>query len=90
MKAGREAELIAALAAGDTEQAAELARLLHEQGYDGEALLAALAAQPQLETQLWATLDAVIPVARRVRKRRAIQAAEARDWGDWQEGQRRS
>lgn len=86
--AGLEAELIAALAANDETRAAELARSLHEQGYDGNALLAALAEQPQLEERLWATLDAVIPLARRVRKRRAIQAAEERDWAGWDEGKR--
>ncbi|MGQ9481734.1 hypothetical protein [Chloroflexus sp.] len=84
-----EEALIAALAAGDRARAIEIATELHARGIDVQAIEAALAAQPQLEEQLWATLNEVIPISRRALKRRAIRAAEERDWGDWEEGRRR-
>lgn len=48
-----EEALIAALAAGDRARAIELATELHARGIDIQAIEAALAAQPQLEEQLW-------------------------------------
>ncbi|MCX7859846.1 MAG: hypothetical protein N2385_07135 [Chloroflexus sp.] len=84
-----EEELIAALAAGDRARAKVIAAELHAHGLNAAAIEAALAAQPQLEEQLWATLNEVIPISRRALKRRAIRAAEERDWGDWEEGRRR-
>lgn len=84
-----EEALIAALAAGDRSRAIEIATELHARGIDVQAIEAALAAQPQLEEQLWATLNEVIPISRRTLKRRAIRAAEERDWGSWEEGRRR-
>ncbi|WP_322494141.1 hypothetical protein [Chloroflexus sp.] len=84
-----EEELIAALASGDKERAKTIARELHARGLDAAAIETALAAQPHLEDQLWATLNEVIPISRRALKRRAIRAAEERDWGDWEEGRRR-
>lgn len=84
-----EEALIAALAAGDRARAIEIATELYALGIDVQAIEAALAAQPQLEEQLWATLNEVIPISRRALKRRAIRAAEERDWGDWEEGRRR-
>ncbi|ACL24840.1 hypothetical protein [Chloroflexus aggregans] len=84
-----EEELIAALASSDRERAKTIAAALHARGIDAVAIEAALATQPQLEEQLWAVLQEVIPIARRVLRRRAIRAAEERDWGDWDEGRRR-
>lgn len=84
-----EEELIAALTNGDKERAKTIARELHARGLDATAIEAALAAQPHLEELLWATLNEVIPIARRALKRRAIRAAEERDWGNWEEGRRR-
>lgn len=84
-----EEALIAALTAGDRARAIEIATELYALGIDVQAIDAALAAQPQLEEQLWATLNEVIPISRRALKRRAIRAAEERDWGDWEEGRRR-
>jgi hypothetical protein len=49
----------------------------------------ALAAYPHLEEQLYAVLQEVIPLSRRAAKRRAIRAAEERDWGEWGEGKRK-
>ncbi|RMD73881.1 MAG: hypothetical protein D6823_12520 [Chloroflexi bacterium] len=83
-----EEELIAALASGDRERAKTIATALHARGIDAVAIEAVLATQPQLEEQLWAVLQEVIPIARRALKRRAIRAAEERDWGDWEEGRR--
>lgn len=84
-----EEALIAALAAGDRARAIKIATELHARGIDVQAIEAALAAQSQLEEQLWATLNEVIPISRRALKRRAIRAAEERDWGNWEEGRRR-
>jgi hypothetical protein len=83
-----EQQLIAALLAGDEAAAHALATALHQRGFDLEALNVALAAQPQLEEPLWALLNQVIPLSRREKKRRAIRAAEERDWGDWEAGKR--
>ncbi len=84
-----EEELIAALANSDKERAKTIARELHARGLDMSAIEAALATQPHLEEQLWAIFNDVIPISRRALKRRAIRAAEERDWGNWQEGRRR-
>lgn len=84
-----EEQLVAALQAGDAEEARRLARLLHERGFDATAIQQALAADPRLEEQLYAVLQEVMPLSRRAAKRRAIRAAEERDWGDWREGKRK-
>ncbi|WP_298821759.1 hypothetical protein [Chloroflexus sp.] len=83
-----EEELIAALVANDLARAKALATELHARGLDRAAIEQALAAQPHLEEQLWAILNEIIPISRRALKRRAIRAAEERDWSDWQEGRR--
>ncbi len=83
-----EEELIAALASGDRARAITLATELHNRGLDVAAIETALARQPHLEEQLWETLKQVIPISRRALKRRAIRAAEERDWGTWKEGRR--
>lgn len=83
-----EQQLIAALLAGDAAQAQTLATAIHARGFDMDVLNAALAEHPQLEEALWALLNTVIPLSRREKKRRAIRAAEERDWGDWAEGKR--
>ncbi|MCX7792559.1 MAG: hypothetical protein N2378_18135 [Chloroflexaceae bacterium] len=84
-----EEQLVAALLAGDTDEARRLARLLHARGFDATVMQRALAAHPQLEEQLYAVLQEVIPLSRRAARRRAIRAAEERDWGDWREGKRK-
>jgi hypothetical protein len=83
-----EQALVAALRANDDAAAHTIATALHERGFDLDALNVALAAHPQLEEPLWALLHAVIPLSRRAQKRRAIRAAEERDWGDWEDGKR--
>ncbi len=83
-----EFQLVAALLADDQAQARELARELHARGFAVATLNAALAAHPELEAPLFAVLQAVVPLSRRAAKRRAIRAAEERDWGDWPEGKR--
>jgi hypothetical protein len=85
-----EYQLVDALLAKDDEAARQIATLLHERGFDATTIDAALKEYPQLEEPLWAVLTAVIPLARRAAKRRAIRAAEERDWGDWQDGRRSS
>lgn len=83
-----EQQLIAALHTGDDATAHRLATALHQRGFELTALNEALAAHPELEEALWNLLNAVIPLSRREKKRRAIRAAEERDWGDWQDGKR--
>jgi hypothetical protein len=83
-----EYQLVDALLADDREGARRIAAALHERGFDAATIDAALAEYPQLEEPLWAVLSEVIPLARRAAKRRAIRAAEERDWGDWEEGRR--
>jgi hypothetical protein len=83
-----EFQLVDALLADDAEAARQIAVRLHERGFDAVTIDAALAEYPQLEEPLWAVLSEVIPVSRRAARRRAIRAAEKRDWGDWKEGQR--
>ncbi len=84
--ASLEVQLVAALQAGDATTARALATALHERGFDLAALTKALEAQPHLEESLWDLMSDVIPVSRRAKKRRAVRAAEERDWGDWEEG----
>lgn len=83
-----EYQLVNALLAGNQEEARQVAAALHARGFDTATLDEALKPHPQLEEPLWQVLSAVIPFPRRALKRRAIRAAEERDWGDWQEGQR--
>ncbi|MEF3273902.1 MAG: hypothetical protein K6356_05800 [Chloroflexus sp.] len=83
-----EEELIAALASGDQARAKSLASELYARGLDMAVIEQLLAAQPQLEEQLWGILHEIIPISRRALKRRAIRAAEERDWGNWKEGRR--
>lgn len=83
-----EQHLVAALLADDMDEARRLAARLHARGFDAAAMEAALREQPQLEAALYAVLQEVVPLARRAAKRRAIRAAEDRDWGDWHEGKR--
>jgi len=83
-----EVQLVDALLADDTELAKQLAAQLHARGIDATAIDAALQAHPQLQEPLLAVLQAVIPLSRRAAKRRAIRAAEERDWADWEEGRR--
>lgn len=83
-----EQQLIAALLVDDQTEAHRLAHLLHARGFDAVAMDEALTAHPQLEEQLYSVLQEVVPLARRAAKRRAIRAAEERDWGDWTDGKR--
>jgi len=83
-----EAQLIAALLAGDQATSRALAAQLHSQGFDADVIDAALLAHPELQEPLIELLQAVTPLSRRAARRRAIRAAEERDWGDWDEGRR--
>jgi hypothetical protein len=83
-----EYQLVDALLAEDREEARRIAAALHERGFDAATIDAALAEYPQLEEPLWAVMSEVIPLSRRAARRRAIRAAEERDWGDWEEGRR--
>jgi hypothetical protein len=49
----------------------------------------ALKEYPHLEEPLWELLNEVTPIPRRAAKRRAIRAAEERDWGDWEAGKKK-
>lgn len=84
-----EDQLVAALLADDREGARRIATVLHDRGFDYAALQQAIADHPQLEEALWAVMDQVRPLSRRAAKRRAIRAAEERDWGDWKKGKRK-
>jgi len=84
-----EEQLVAALLVENLEEARRLARLLHARGFDAAVMQKALAAHPHLEEPLYAVLQEVIPLSRRAARRRAIRAAEERDWGEWQEGKRK-
>jgi hypothetical protein len=81
-----EFELVDALLAKDHEGAREIAARLHARGFDAATIDEALREYPHLEEQLYAVLQEVIPLSRRAARRRAIRAAEERDWGDWPEG----
>lgn len=84
-----EYQLVDALLADDQEAAREIAAQLHARGFDAATMEAALAEYPQLQEPLFAVLQSVIPLSRRAARRRAIRAAEERDWGDWDEGRRK-
>jgi ActR/RegA family two-component response regulator len=83
-----EYQLVAALLADDQEEARRLAHALHARGFDMTTVDEALKLHPELEQPLYAVLQEVIPLSRRAAKRRAIRAAEERDWGDWAEGKK--
>ncbi|MBX0330351.1 hypothetical protein K2Z83_22060 [Oscillochloris sp. ZM17-4] len=80
--------MVDALLAGDRDRARQIAAELHQRGFDYAAIGEALKAHPHLEDPLWELLNEVTPLARRAAKRRAIRAAEDRDWGDWEEGKK--
>jgi hypothetical protein len=83
-----EFQLVDALLAEDQEEARAIATRLHARGFDAATIDEALKEFPHLEEQLYAVLQEVIPLSRRAAKRRAIRAAEERDWGDWSEGKK--
>lgn len=83
-----EYQLVDALLAEDQEEARRVAAALHARGFEYATIQAALEEYPQLEEPLWEVMRAVTPISRRALKRRAIRAAEERDWGDWEEGKR--
>lgn len=83
-----EYQLVDALLADDQEAARAIAAQLHARGFEAATIDEALREYPQLEEQLYAVLQEVIPLSRRAAKRRAIRAAEERDWGDWAEGKK--
>jgi DNA polymerase III delta subunit len=84
-----EFDLVDALLAGDRESARKIAAELHQRGFDYATIGEALKEYPHLEEPLWELLQEVTPIPRRVAKRRAIRAAEERDWGDWKEGKKK-
>jgi len=83
-----EFQLVDALLAEDQSGARQIAAELHARGFDYATVEAALAEYPHLEEPLWEVMRAVVPLSRRAQKRRAIRAAEERDWADWDEGKR--
>jgi hypothetical protein len=83
-----EEQLIAALLADDQKGARQIAGQIHARGFEMSRIEEALTRYPHLEQPLYAVLQEVIPLSRRAAKRRAIRAAEERDWGDWSEGKR--
>lgn len=83
-----EFQLVDALLANDQEEARRVARQLHERGFDMATIDEALQEFPHLVEPLYGVLREVVPISRRAVKRRAIRAAEERDWGDWLEGKR--
>jgi DNA polymerase III delta subunit len=83
-----EYQLVDALLANDAAAAQAIAAQLHARGFDAVTIDAAIQEYPQLEEQLYAVLQSVIPLSRRAARRRAIRAAEERDWGDWPEGKK--
>lgn len=83
-----EEQLVAALLAGDQEAARRFAGQIHARGFEMSLINEALKRHPHLEEPLYAVLQEVIPLSRRAARRRAIRAAEERDWGDWDEGKR--
>ena len=84
-----EYQLVDALLAEDQASARQIAADLHARGFEYAAIQAALEEYPQLEEPLWEVMRAVVPLSRRAQKRRAIRAAEERDWGGWEEGKRK-
>lgn len=83
-----EFQLVDALLANDVDEARAIATRLHAQGLDAATIDEALRQFPHLEEQLYAVLQEVIPLSRRAARRRAIRAAEERDWGNWPEGKK--
>ena len=83
-----EEQLVAALLADDQATARRVASQIHARGFEMSLIEEALKSHPHLEQPLYAVLQEVIPLSRRAAKRRAIRAAEERDWGDWDEGKR--
>lgn len=83
-----EHQLVDALLADRPDEAREIARQLHARGFNLAWIDEALKAHPHLEQPLYALLQEVIPLSRRAAKRRAIRAAEERDWGAWPEGKK--
>lgn len=84
-----EFDLVDALLAGDHTSARQIASELHQRGIDYATISVALSEYPHLEQPLWDLLQEVIPLSRRAAKRRAIRAAEERDWGDWKAGKKK-
>lgn len=84
-----EHQLVEALRAGDGEGARRIAAALHGRGFDYATVQGALEQQPQLEDALWAVMREVVPLSRRAQKRRAIRAAEERDWASWKQAKRK-
>ncbi|MEI7768832.1 MAG: hypothetical protein WCI67_02530 [Chloroflexales bacterium] len=84
-----EFDLVDALLAGDREAARRIAAELHQRGFDYAMIGEALKEHPHLEEPLWELLHEVTPIPRRAAKRRAIRAAEERDWGDWEAGKKK-
>lgn len=85
-----EFDLVDALLAGDREGARQIAAALQQRGIDYASIGEALKEYPQLEEPLWDLLREVTPLSRRAARRRAIRAAEERDWGDWEAGKKGS
>lgn len=83
-----EFQLVDALLANDDKGAREIAAQLHARGFDAVTIDEALKEFPHLEEPLYAVLQDVIPLSRRAARRRAIRAAEERDWGEWPEGKK--
>ncbi len=84
-----EFDLVDALLAGDRTGARQIAAQLHQRGFDYAAIGEALKEHPHLEGPLWELLNEVTPLPRRAAKRRAIRAAEERDWGGWEAGKKK-
>ncbi|NNJ12595.1 hypothetical protein EKD04_019910 [Chloroflexales bacterium ZM16-3] len=82
--------LVDALLAGDRDAARRIAADLHQRGIDYAMVDEAIKQNPHLEESLWELLREVAPLPRRVAKRRAIRAAEDRDWGDWEAGKKKA
>lgn len=85
-----ETQLIMALVDEDQDEAHRIAALLQARGVDMTLIASLIEDHPDQETALYAVLNDVIPLSRRAAKRRAIRAAEERDWGDWHDGRRQS
>jgi hypothetical protein len=81
--------LVDALLAGDGAAARQIAAALTQRGFDYATIGEALREHPHLEEPLWELLNQVTPLARRAAKRRAVRAAEARDWHGWQAGKKK-
>jgi hypothetical protein len=84
-----EVNLVAAMLAGDRKLARQIAAELHQRGFDYAKIGEALKEHVHLEEPLWELLQEVTPIPRRAAKRRAIRAAEERDWGNWEAGKKK-